>query len=58
MWQQSGAIPRSEDPGHIAEQLWLLTSAENYFNRVNGLGWSSDQYETWLKSTLETVLFD
>ena len=61
-WEAAGVVTRTQDTGgsseSVAEQIWLLTSIENYVNCVEHLRWSPDRYESWVLSSLERLLFD
>jgi hypothetical protein len=37
--------------------MWLMTTVEGYLNAVDRLGWSHEQYETWLGDILDTETF-
>lgn len=56
MWSDRGALRHGLDPEDAAERLWLLTSAEQFLNAIDGLGWSPDDYENWLGDLLEREL--
>jgi len=55
-WGELGALATDVDAGRAAEGMWLLTSAEQYFLGTDTLGWSPDEYETWLAETLSRLL--
>lgn len=55
-WVQIGALRPGLEPKDAAEQLWLLTSAEQYLYAIDVLGWTSDTYRRWLTSMLEREL--
>lgn len=52
LWANQGALRRTLTPDEAAERLWLLTSAEQFFQAVDKLGWSPDRYEEWLGDLL------
>lgn len=56
VWSDKGALRHGLDPEDAAERLWLLTSAEQFLNAIDGLGWSPDHYENWLGDLLEREL--
>ena len=47
-WDASGALRPGLTASEAARTLWLLTSAELYFNSVDRFGWNADEYESWL----------
>jgi AcrR family transcriptional regulator len=51
-----GALREGLRVEEAAERLWLLTSAEQYLNAIDGLGWTADAYEQWLGDLLEREL--
>ena len=56
MWSDKGVLRDGLDSKDAAERLWLLTSAEQFLNAIDGLGWSPDHYEDWLGDLLEREL--
>ena len=38
------------------ERAWMLCGMELYFRAVNGLGWTDDKYEKWLRESLRLQL--
>jgi len=36
--------------------VWLLTSPETYLQMTDGLAWSPDQYEQWLRQSMFDLL--
>lgn len=36
--------------------VWLLTSPETYLQMTDGLAWSPDQYEQWLRQSMRDQL--
>ena len=56
LWSDKGALRHGLDSEDAAERLWLLTSAEQFLNAIDGLGWSPDHYEKWLGDLLEREL--
>ena len=57
-WAQVGALTPGLDPVAAAQRLWLLTSPEQYLLATDELGWSPDDYESWLTSMLQRELLD
>lgn len=55
-WGELGALAAGVDAERGAKGMWLLTSAEQYFLGTDTLGWSADEYETWLHETLSQLL--
>ena len=58
MWSDRDALRHGLDPDDAAERLWLLTSADQFLNAIDGLGWSPDHYENWLGDLLERELLE
>lgn len=56
-WHKAGLLRPGLSARRGAENLWLLTSAELYFNAVDVLGWSANVYEKWLVDTATRDLF-
>lgn len=38
--------------------VWLLTSPETYLQMTDGLGWTPDQYEAWLRQSMVDLLLE
>jgi AcrR family transcriptional regulator len=55
---EAGATLLLGRPPTAAERdgLWALVSAEVYLLLVEASGWSVDQYETWVASTMDAVI--
>ena len=58
MWVAKGALRGGLDEADAAQELWLLTSVEQFLMATEGLGWLPDRYERWLGDLLERELFD
>jgi hypothetical protein len=43
-------------PDEATASVWLLTSPETYLQMTDGLAWSPDQYEQWLRQSLFDLL--
>ena len=56
MWAGKGALREGLSAKSAAEQLWLLSSAEQYLFAVDNLDWSPEAYERWLGDLLEREL--
>jgi len=56
LWAEQGALAPGLDPRDAADQLWLLTSVEQFLLATDELGWSGDRYEQWLGDLLERTL--
>lgn len=56
MWGAADALRDGLEAEQAAEQLWLLTSVEQYLLATDALGWSADEYEMWLADALERQL--
>jgi AcrR family transcriptional regulator len=56
IWAGKGTLREGIEHEDAAQQLWLLTSAEQYILATDKLGWSPDQYEQWLGDLLEREL--
>jgi hypothetical protein len=54
MWSRKAALREGLEPKGAAERLWLLTSVEQYLLATNGLGWTPDDYESWLGDLLDS----
>lgn len=55
-WKKAGVLSRGLGPESAADRLWLLTTVEGYLNAVDRLGWSREEYESWLAGLAETEL--
>ncbi|NUP01144.1 MAG: helix-turn-helix transcriptional regulator [Nonomuraea sp.] len=51
-----GALRPDLSPARAAEQIYVLTSTENYEKLTEICRWTEADYETWLASTLTTTL--
>lgn len=38
------------------QTLWLLTTAELYFNATEVFGWDADAYEAWVTATATAAI--
>ncbi len=47
-----GQLRADRTPDEATETVWLLASPESYLQLADGLGWSLDQYERWLRRSL------
>jgi len=56
MWADSRALRDGLGAEAAAERMWLLASVEVFVLAIDDLGWSADQYESWLGSLLEREL--
>ena len=43
-------------PDEATGSVWLLTSPETYLQMTDGLAWSADQYEQWLRQSMFDLL--
>ena len=43
-------------PDEASASVWLLTSPETYLQMTDGLAWSPDQYEQWLRQSMGDLL--
>lgn len=43
-------------PDEATASVWLLTSPETYLQMTDGLAWSVDQYEQWLRQSMFDLL--
>lgn len=43
-------------PNAATASVWLLTSPETYLQMTDGLAWSADQYEQWLRQSMFDLL--
>ena len=43
-------------PDEAIASVWLLTSPETYLQMTDGLAWSPDQYEQWLRQSMRDLL--
>lgn len=57
-WQQAGALRPGLTPTTAAEQIWLLTTVENFLAAVDRLQWPPERYETWLRNLLLSTILD
>ena len=58
LWAAKGVLRNGLNPEDAAERLWLLTSVEQYFKAIDGLGWNGDEYEEWLGGLLDRELLE
>lgn len=56
-WYRAGALRDGIDAESAAAQLWLMTSLETYLHSTTTLGWSPSEHETWVRESLERLLF-
>ena len=56
LWASAGALRTGLDAEQAAQQLWLLTSVEQFLLATDTLAWSADEYETWLGEILTRQL--
>lgn len=56
-WHAAGALRPGLAIRSGAETLWLLTTAEVFFNAIDGLGMDADAYERWLVEAAALHLF-
>lgn len=49
MWKERGALKARMKPERAAEELFLLTSVEQYLSAVDGLDWTNARYQEWLE---------
>lgn len=56
MWDAAGALRLGRSADEVAEEFWMLTSVEQYLFAIDRLGWTSDQYESWLADLLPRQL--
>jgi len=45
-------------PDEAIASVWLLTSPETYLQMTDGLAWSPDQYEQWLRQSMRDQLLE
>lgn len=55
-WGQRDALRPGLEVSEAAHTLWLLTSAEQYFLAVDGLGWPPAWYERWLAGLAQDAI--
>ncbi|MGW6504775.1 TetR/AcrR family transcriptional regulator [Nonomuraea angiospora] len=53
-----GALRPDLPPARAAEQIYVLTSTENFEKLTEVCGWSEAEYEEWLASILAATLLD
>ncbi|MEU4572699.1 TetR/AcrR family transcriptional regulator [Nonomuraea sp. ATR24] len=53
-----GALRRGLPPGRAAEQIYVLTSTENFEKLTEVCGWSESEYEEWLAAMLAAALLE
>lgn len=54
--RDDGLLPDGCDVGWLAETASLLIQAQTYLLGRDTLGWTSDQYQHWLASTLDRLI--
>jgi hypothetical protein len=54
--QELGALPERRAVEAAADLLWLYTAPENYRMLVNERKWSPNQYRTWFRAAVGTIL--
>jgi AcrR family transcriptional regulator len=54
--QELGALPERRTVEAAADLLWLYTAPENYRMLVNERKWSPNQYRTWFRAAVGTIL--
>lgn len=55
-WDATGALRPGCSAETAAQTLWLLTTAELYFNATEGFGWDADAYEAWVTATATAAI--
>ncbi len=53
LWSERGQLRTGLDPADAAEELWLVTSVENYLFATDRLEWDGDRYQAWLGGLIE-----
>lgn len=56
-WAAAGVLRPNLGAEKAVDILWAMTSEEQYLLLVIGCGWTSDDYEAWLFTTLAFLLF-
>ncbi|HEY2128168.1 MAG TPA: helix-turn-helix domain-containing protein [Streptosporangiaceae bacterium] len=54
--RDDGLLPDGCDVGWLADTASLLSQAQTYLLGQDTLGWTSDQYQHWLASTLDRLI--
>jgi AcrR family transcriptional regulator len=54
--RDDGLLPNGCDVGWLADTASLLSQAQTYLLGRDTLGWTSDQYQHWLASTLDRLI--
>jgi AcrR family transcriptional regulator len=49
---EAGELAEHLSRAQAVERAWMLTALELYFRGTTGLGWTDDQYESWLAEIL------
>lgn len=57
-WQEAGILRQGLTPQAAGDRLWLLTTVEGYLSAVDRLGWTLEEYETWLADLAERELLE
>lgn len=55
-WDAAGGLRPGLTAEAAAQTLWLLTTAELYFNATEAFGWDADAYEAWVTTTATAAL--
>jgi AcrR family transcriptional regulator len=56
LWATAGSLREGLTAEDAAQRLWLLASVEQFLLATDRLGWSADEYESWLGELLEREL--
>lgn len=57
-WAKTGALRSGLTDLNAADRLWLLTTVDGYLNAVDQLGWTPEEYETWLADLAEREVLE
>lgn len=55
-WHEADALRPGLTPKSATDCLWLLTTVEGFLNAVDRLGWTPDEYESWLGDLAESQI--
>jgi AcrR family transcriptional regulator len=57
-WEEEAVLREGLPVRAAADRLWLLTTVEGYFNAVDRLGWTPQEYEEWLAALAASEILE
>jgi AcrR family transcriptional regulator len=52
-WNEAEVLRPGLTPEAATDRLWLLTTVEGFLSAVDRVGWTTDEYESWLSDLAE-----